>query len=202
MMTPDELRKLLIPNTAITSEDVRRIISAAADAWEADIADKNLYRADRDAEQQIRLRAEKRLEAAEGGLRKYGDHMTYCKGNADAPCTCGYHDVCKPAVKRIEGRQAWRDDAALAGEKALFVAAQRSIDDASTIDDLRKRLEAAEKLLRWCNGPIKDAQYNLARMAEEIAALKEKPGHICGDPNSDCDVSCMDRAALAGEEKP
>jgi hypothetical protein len=32
-----------------------------------------------------------------------------------------------------------------------------------------------EKLLRWCNGPIKDAHYNLSRMEEEIATLKEKP---------------------------
>lgn len=46
-------------------------------------------------------------EEAEEALRKYGDHMTYCRGNMDAPCTCGYHDVCKPAVKRMEGRQAW-----------------------------------------------------------------------------------------------
>jgi len=40
---------------------------------------------------------------------------------------------------------------------------------------LLERLEAAEKLLRWCNGPIKAAHYNLSRMEEEIATLKEKP---------------------------
>jgi len=62
-MTPDELRELLIPNTAITSDEVRRRISAAADAWDlalvARYAIEEKYRA-----------LVKRLEAAETWLKK------------------------------------------------------------------------------------------------------------------------------------
>jgi hypothetical protein len=65
------------------------------------------------------------------------------------------------------------DDAADAWEKALFVAAQRSIDDASTIDALRKRLEAAEKLLDRCMGYLEGDDE--LRKAVYAALAGEKP---------------------------
>lgn len=70
-MTPDELRELLIPNTAITSDEVRRRISAAADAWDlalvARYAIEEKYRA-----------LVKRLEEAERAIydgRLYSAHF-------------------------------------------------------------------------------------------------------------------------------
>ena len=118
MTGPDELREM----ADLADEDKLDVswgnrMRVAADAWEAErahaAADVCMWRDCEERNADLR----ERLEAADAGLRKYGDHMTSCKGNMDAPCTCGYHDVCRPAVKRMEGRQAWLDGAALAGRK-------------------------------------------------------------------------------------
>ena len=86
--TPDSLRRNSSPSA---SE-----LDAHADAWEADVCDKNLYRTDRDAEQHLRVKAEadnaalrERLEAAmvlltENVVAEWerGDCCTYCGGIA------------------------------------------------------------------------------------------------------------------------
>lgn len=78
-------------------------------------------------------------------------------------------------IKRMEGGYANRIKTAAAAWEAKEREAEANRLEVMRLgkvnDQYQMRLEAAEKLLRWCNGPIKDAQYNLARMAEEIAAL-------------------------------
>ena len=103
-MTPDELRELLIPNTAITSDEVRRRISAAADAWDlalvARYAIEEKYRA-----------LVKRLEAAEKELDKLDG-----KGVTELWCDRDWDYVTLKDGTRVSF-YVYHKPAALAGEE-------------------------------------------------------------------------------------
>jgi hypothetical protein len=76
---PNNLRALAHYGTLSDSD--RKRLSDCADAWGADVCDKNLYRADRDAEQHLRVKAEadnaalrERLEQTIKALRNLGGY--------------------------------------------------------------------------------------------------------------------------------
>lgn len=83
MTTPNGLRELLIPNTTITSDEVRRRITAAADAWQ--LAEDALAFLMTTSSGQLY----KRLEAAVA----LGKAQCYKHANGDDACMCEQWDA-------------------------------------------------------------------------------------------------------------